>query len=217
MTDILVVCCTRQKKETSRLYQSLTRLGFSESCFVENNRAGLPASYNPFLEQYAGQDLILAFVHDDVEINDLFLREKLLNAADNFAVSGLVGSSHFAFQRDAEYFTWCDLPAEHLSGAVEQTVPSGQSYWSSYGPVPHGCLVLDGLFLAVDMRRIGPVRFDERFTFNWYDLDFCLSCHKADLVLGTTNIYAHPSQGDAASMSCIRREELFWEKWTGRV
>ena len=213
--DILVVCCTRENKDESRLYQSLKQLGFSEFHFIEHNRAGLPANYNPFLEKYAGQDLIVVFVHDDVGINDFSLREKLLKAAEHFAISGLVGSSEFALRREVDYFTWCNVPAEHLSGAVEHTLPSGQTYWSSYGPVPHRCLVLDGLFLAVDMKQIGAIRFDERFTFNWYDLDFCLSCHKAGLTLGTTNIYAHHDSGGRCLDDLYQNEKnLFWEKWT---
>jgi hypothetical protein len=73
---------------------------------------------------------------------------------------------------------------------------------------------MDGLFLAVDMLRIGNVRFDTRFTFHLYDLDFCLTAHFANLVLRITNVYVqHASLRHFASTAYQQAFLEFRSKW----
>lgn len=215
MRDLLFISCTSAAKESTPLFHSLGRLGIIDYVFVEHNRQGLPACYNGFLDQHAGADQVLVFVHDDVTIADVFVRDKLGLAAQQFTVTGLVGSSYFDPRLSTDYFAWPLWPREHLSGAVEHAVPGG-AMWSLYGPTPRRCVVLDGLFLAVDMAMIGAVRFDERFHFHLYDLDFCLSAHAAGLTLGTTNVYVnHASAGRYDTDAYRAALKAFREKWQG--
>ena len=91
MRKLFIVSCTRGRKEETDLYRSLRKLGTDSFLFVENNRKGLSTCYNRILDEKAGRDEIVIFVHDDVTIGDLFLQEKITEAFDlrNYAIAGL--------------------------------------------------------------------------------------------------------------------------------
>ena len=214
MRELLFISCTPGAKEDTRLYASLQKLGLTNFRFLEHNRRGLSAGYNTFLRQFANTNRILVFVHDDVTLADVFIQEKLDAASQMFDIVGLVGSSRFDLHINPPY-NWSAWPASSLSGAVEHLTAQGLAFWSYFGPTPQRCVILDGLFLAVDMLTIRNVRFDEQFTFHLYDLDFSLAAHHAGLVCGTTNIYAqHASQGDYASPDYLQAAQLFQQKWS---
>jgi len=74
-------------------------------------------------------------------------------------------------------------------------------------------VVLDGLFLAVDTKQIGSLRFDEQFAFDFYDVDFCLRAHCAGLVLGTVGIYVNHRSAGIDSASYHQAQQRFRAKW----
>ncbi len=216
MRKLFIVSCTRGRKEETDLYRSLRKLGTDCFLFVENNRKSLSTCYNRLLDEKSGGDEIVIFVHDDVTIGDLFLHEKITEAFDqeNYAIAGLAGTSDFKIRPDAGVISWFQPPAEALSGAVETHLPDGSTIMSAFGPTPKRCVVLDGLFLAIDLRKIGPVRFDEQLAFHFYDLDFCLTAHLAGLSLGTINIYVtHRSGGVFSSQAFKEAQATFRAKW----
>ena len=215
MKKLSVVSCTRGRKEETDLYHSLRKLGTSCFVFIENNRNGLSTCYNRILDERAGRDEIVIFVHDDVTIGDLFLQEKITTAFDerNYAIAGLAGTSDFKIPPDLGTIFWLQPPAEAWSGAVEHHI-GGSTIMTVYGPTPKRCVVLDGLFLAVDIGKIGQVRFDEQLAFHFYDLDFCLAAHRAGLILGTTNVYVtHRSGGNLSSPAFKAAQTAFRAKW----
>lgn len=216
--ELAFCSCTRGAKEGTDLFLSLEALGLSACAeFVEWNERGLATRYNAFLDAHAGRDAIVVFAHDDVAIEDPFVREKLVRGACRFAVQGLAGASSFNLQLGSPQTIWLRAPAEALSGAVEHVLSATETFWSSYGPVPRRCVVLDGLFLAVDLLKVGSVRFDETFDFDFYDLDFCLAAHEAGLALGTVNVHArHRSGGSFSGARYQERQESFRAKWLGR-
>ena len=219
MRDLLFVACTRGRREETPLWASLARLGL-EGHFFEHNTSGLPERYNPVIDAHAGADRIVTFLHDDVQLADVFVRDKLEAAlsADGYAIAGLAGASSLDLAHERPFTAWWHAPAEHRSGAVDHRMPSGRNLWTTYGATPRRCLVLDGLFLAVDMRRIGAVRFDPRFTFHFYDLDFCLSAHHAGLTMGTVNVYAHhASIGALGAGDSLLQQQRFRDKWADRL
>jgi len=213
MRKMSFVTCTTGVKEQTLLYRSLQKLKITDYEFIEHNCRGLSECYNQWLDRYAGEDRLLVLVHSDVAIADVFIDEKLDAAAQAFNIIGLVGTTHFNFQAPVPHFAWPVWPREYLSGAVEHG-GSGRCDWSYYGPTPRRCVAMDGLFLAVDMRTIGSVRFDPQFTFHLYDLDFCLTAHLAHLALGTTNVYVqHASVGSFASEAYQNAMQRFRTKW----
>ena len=214
LRDVVIVSTTAGEKESTLIHQSLCKLDLRNYHIVERNRRGLSDVYNEFLDRFAGQDCIVVLAHSDLRICDAFIREKLTEAAMVFNIIGIVGSSHFDVAMETPNYAWPIWPPEMLSGAVEHLFVDGSSHWFSYGPTPRRCVAMDGMFLAVDMLKIGTHRFDPRFSFHLYDIDFCLSAHKKNLVLGTTNVCAqHASVGDFRSDAYRRALESFQKKW----
>jgi hypothetical protein len=214
MRDVFFLSCTRGGKEETALYRSLQRLQIRDFHFIEHNQRGLPECYNEYLDKLAGTDQILVFVHSDVTIADVFVREKLNEAAKTFNIIGLVGSARFDFLVEREHYAWTVWPRDCLSGAVEHVFGNGSRLWFSLGPTPRRCIIMDGVLLGIDLRAIGDVRFDPRFTFHLYDLDFCLAAHIANLTLGTQNIYVqHLSCGDFTSDAYRQSVKVFRAKW----
>lgn len=184
-----------------------------------NNTDGLPVVYNEYLQNYDSAD-IFVFVHDDVWLADSFLLEKLRLALRRFDVIGLAGNRRrspkqpaWLFSRqDGSEFVW-DWP--WLSGAVSHGKP-GQSEVMEYGPSPMPCLLLDGVFLAASasLLKASRVCFDERFMFDFYDMDFCRSASKAGLMLGTWPIaIIHESVGEFGKLSWHGARHLYFDKW----
>jgi hypothetical protein len=214
LRDIFVVSTAIGTKESTLVYRSIIKLGLCDFQIVEHNRRGLSEVYNEFLDRFAGQDRILVLVHSDVMIVDAFIREKLSHAATLFNIVGLVGTSHFDLAASARNCAWLNFPREFLSGAVEHMLADGSTAWASFGPTPRKCVALDGLFLAIDMLKIGNHRFDPQFAFHLYDIDFCLSAHANHLTLGTANIAAHhASMGSYGTEAYGQSFEAFRQKW----
>lgn len=89
------------------------------------------------------------------------------------------------------------VAGELVSGAVAHGKnPFGPV--SYFGPAPAACDLLDGVFLAARAGRLceSGVRFDPRFRFHFYDLDFCRTARQAGLRVGTWPIApVHQSEG----------------------
>lgn len=58
------------------------------------------------------------------------------------------------------------------------------------------------------------MRFDERFMFDFYDLDFCRSVERAGLRMGTWPIaITHTSVGQSGSPAWRGSLQTYREKW----
>lgn len=182
---------------------------------------GLSEAYNQFLDQ-APAGAFLLFVHDDVYIHDWFFVQRLEEAFTRFDVVGLAGnrvpdlrqpSWALRFDGDEAPLGWQD-PSQ-LSGAVGHGDPARPSV-TVYGPCPAACPLLDGLFLAVnvDALRAASVRFDPRFRFHGYDLDFCRAATAAGLRVGTWPIaVTHASGGSFGAEDWKHAARLYKAKW----
>jgi hypothetical protein len=215
----LIVSCTRGFKEDTELYRSLQKLGIDHFQFFENNRGGLSSCYNLVLGEKAGSDEVVIFVHDDVSIRDAFFQEKIDDAFDRhgYAVAGVAGTAGYRIGPRLVDTPWFHQPQQLLSGWVEHLGANGAPVMNNIGPTLRRCIVLDGLFLAVDLGKAGNIRFDEQFAFHFYDHDFCLSAHEAGLVLGTCNIYlTHKLNGSELSEDFRQAQNDFRTKWLPR-
>src|SRR5437899_270372 len=63
----------------------------------------------------------------------------------------------------------------------------GRSLQVFKGPPAQECRLLDGVLLAVRKSTFDKtgIRFDERFDFHFYDLDFCRQCEAQRIRMGT--------------------------------
>ena len=170
---------------------------------------------------------MLVFVHDDVYLDDWMLGVHLMEALDHFDVVGVAGNT----RRQPSQLTWyleppvtlpdgrlslTDWDSAHLSGAVAHGAPA-QSMVKVYGPAPQPVALLDGVFLAARAARLreAQVRFDPRFDFHFYDLDFCRTAQAAGLRLGTWPLaITHASGGQSVhSASWQVGAQRYLEKW----
>lgn len=182
-----------------------------------NNQTGLASVYNAVLQQAQDDDAVL-FLHDDVWLDDPQWIDKLFLALKRFDVVGLAGNRRRVRKQPAWLFIDLDpfvYDAPNLSGVVcHGRDPRGNP--SQYGPTPSPCELLDGVFLAMrgDTLRRAGVRFDERFRFHFYDMDFCRSARAAGLSLGTWPIMiTHQSAGAFDSPGWREGYAIYLDKW----
>jgi GT2 family glycosyltransferase len=226
MPRVLIVAATKFDKLYFERFMylglSLKRLSYDktiESSIIYDSRVGLPGIYNSHLVE-AHRDKIVVFTHADVYIDDYFISGRLHEALQRFDIIGLAGNKRrlprqpsWAFVNDSPQFTWDNF--ENLSGAVSHFNEKGSEV-STYGPLPAQCQLLDGVFLAARVSTLldRKVLFDERFPFEFYDLDFCRTAVNAGLTLGTWPIaITHASGGSFGSPGWRTCRDLYYVKW----
>lgn len=219
-----LVCATRLTADEfwgrSALGLSLRRMAHDDRLkprvFFENRR-GLPVLYN---ERIAAEDAspVLAFIHDDVWLDDFFFFEHVMAAVHTFDVIGVAGNRRRAPGQPSWAFPTIKFEWDeraNLSGVVSHG-PSPFGQISAFGPVPAECELLDGVLLAArrDLLRAKRVGFDERFEFHFYDMDFCRSARAAGLRLSTWPIaITHQSEGGFGSNAWLESYKKYLGKW----
>lgn len=92
---------------------------------------------------------------------------------------------------------------------------SGAGKLDSFGPSPSAVKLLDGVFIAARADKLlsSTVRFDPRFKYHFYDLDFCRQCEAAGLTMGTWPIsLTHGSYGSWGD-GWRKAKNLYLDKW----
>jgi len=181
------------------------------------NKRPLADVYNRAIER-AERDDVLAFVHDDVWIDDWRVADRLRDALAAYDVVGVAGNRERAPGQASWVFDGDrPNPGHHsLSGAIQHGALDAPAP-SRYGDAPARVRLLDGVFLAALAGTLKDrgVRFDPRFPFHFYDTDFCRSCEKAGLRLGTWPIaLTHASSGENwAGETWDAAYQLYLDKW----
>jgi GT2 family glycosyltransferase len=181
------------------------------------NRTGLPEIYNARIAAADGAES-LVFVHDDVWVDDYFLADRVLDGLRDFDVIGVAGNRRRVPRQPGwgyvdTKFTTDD--SANLSGAVAHGAHPF-SHVISFGPVPAPCELLDGVFMAARRSSLtrSEVRFDARFDFHFYDLDFCRTARARGLRLGTWPIcITHQSTGAFGKPQWSQKYREYLEKW----
>ena len=224
---IEIVSATRLSESefwsSSALGLSLRRLGNDHRLVPRPayaNQRGLPDVFNARIDAGDAAD-ILVFMHDDVWIDDYYLADRVIEGLRSYDVLGVAGNRRriprqpaWAFVENVEdRFRW-DEPA-NLSGSVAHgKEPFGAI--GHYGPAPAECELLDGVFLAARKPALiaKGVRFDSRFEFHFYDLDFCRSARQRGLRLGTWPIcLTHQSGGAYGTAQWREKYRAYLDKW----
>ncbi len=201
MKKILIVTCSKDDGKNSKLVSSLQEL--KDKCTLvinSNNQTGLSVAYNRQLtrENLKKHDIVL-YVHDDVYIDDLKLQGKLYTALFHMKhdIIGLAGAANITLK---EPYLW-HLMSEQKdwSGAVSHPVDNDtRAAVTSFGSWPRRCLVMDGLFLAVNLKSVLDAgwKFNENYMYHHYDISSCLDANKLGLKMTTYPInVTHASPG----------------------
>ncbi|MDE2447584.1 MAG: hypothetical protein KGO22_01340 [Gammaproteobacteria bacterium] len=222
---IRIVCATRKSRDD---FFTKTALGQSLSLnrppavdvrlFPENVR-GLPEVYNSAIGESVRDGVILLFLHDDLHLCDFHWADTLRQGLGVFDIIGLAGNR----RRVAGQPSWLFLDErltpdsrDNLSGTVGHGRGLPLDAVDVFGPAGQAVRLLDGLFLAVrsETLRAKSLRFDERFDFHFYDLDFCRQAERAGLRMGTWPIsVVHESSGSFVNDVWRRSYETYLEKW----
>lgn len=172
-------------------------------CTIEyNNTEGLPSVYNKYLTKTYKNEYII-FVHDDLLISDIFAREKILQGFEQYDIIGLAGTSKIV---NTTYPAWhimagWDEPEHGYKHSLGEVTHIHQDYvkTSIYGKTQGRALILDGLFLGINVERILQTncKFDTDFNYHFYDLSFCLQANKSKLTMGVIQLFCtHRGLGD---------------------
>ena len=178
--EICVVVSSR--KSGSECDEFITML--KETCgtpakfvFVTNDGLmGLSELYGSMLENTSIDSDIMIFMHDDVvPLRHGWGKEvvRLFNKHREYGIIGVAGSSEF----NNECAWWRN---KRIYGQVlHKNEKTGQSWLTAFSPLLDKDLqevcVIDGLFMAVNRKKVSK-NFDESLNyFDFYDIDFCLA------------------------------------------
>ena len=181
------------------------------------NADGLPTVFNAHINEI-NRNKILLFIHDDVWIDDYFVVDRLLDAVNTYDLVGVAGNTRRLTRQVAWTYINERFDADdrlHLTGAVaDGESPFGKVVF--FGPAPRACRLLDGVFLAApcDVLLDREVSFDARFSFHFYDMDFCRTAELQGLRLGSWPIaITHVSRGGCNTQPWQDARAKYLEKW----
>lgn len=220
MNNIKIYTATKGNKKDCILYKCLQKyepeqLGISVH-YEEKNTKSLQRCYNNFIDDARKNDIDVAvFIHDDVHINTRDLYFLISEAADQYTVFGLAGATSCRVGSPALWHLMSKR--EDQRGCVAHGDKRTYTY-TSFGPVPSRCLVIDGVFIGINIKELPEnVRFDESYPskFHYYDIDFSLECNRNHVTLGVVDIpIIHSSPGlTNPDKEFYDGQAYFIEKW----
>ena len=220
MNSIKIYTATKGNKKDCILYKCLQNYELKHSGisihYEEKNTKSLQRCYNNFIDDARKNDIDIAvFIHDDVHINTRDLYFLISEAADQYTVFGLAGATSCRVGSPALWHLMSRR--EDQRGCVAHGSKRSYSY-TSFGPVPSRCLVIDGVFIGINIKELPEnVRFDESYPskFHYYDIDFSLECNRNHVTLGVVDIpIIHNSPGlTNPDKEFYDGQAYFIEKW----
>ncbi len=199
-----IFCCTKHSDEKqTELYKSVIEFEKLDVFFKKENADGLSASYNNFLNSKEADEYdAVIFCHDDLYIDDLKLEQKLMKAFDlGYDIVGLAGCINPAIQKPALWHLMAGgVQGGNLRGRVGHFADNNSDdyFVTSFGKTPSRVIILDGLFLAVNIKaaKAAKWKFNENYNFHHYDIASCLDANSKKLRLGVYPINVmHRSHG----------------------
>ncbi|MGB8985139.1 MAG: tetratricopeptide repeat protein [Candidatus Sulfotelmatobacter sp.] len=210
------VCATRHSAEeflaksplgrSLPLYRTFPKGQRIELRLFKENTQGLSTVYNIAIEEARDDRAILVFIHDDVFLSDYYWADHLLEGFREFDIVGIAGNRRRAL-RQASWMYLDDQFRRDDDDNLSGVLGHGEGFpnlteLSIYGEPCQECKLLDGVLLAVRSRTLieNELRFDPRFRFHFYDLDFCRQAEEGGLRMGTWALsIIHASAGKLGS------------------
>lgn len=230
MEIIRFVCATRETREgffanaplgrSLLLYRTFPRRQAIELRLFAENSLGLPTVYNTAIEEARSAPAVLVFIHDDVYLSDYYWSYHLFNALERFGIVGLAGNR----RRVPRQASWMFLDDRFIADSYENlsgVLGHGDGFpnlrqLSVYGDPGQEVKLLDGVLLAARSGTLlaKELRFDPRFTFHFYDLDFCRQAELREISMGTWAISAiHASAGRLGDADWREAYRQYLEKY----
>lgn len=211
---ISIVYCTRQSNpehkehliKTSGLHKQI------EVIEIVNNGESLTSAYNRGLTQ-ATNDIVV-FCHDDITLETNQWGKKLLKQFDKHNEYGIIGVAGTKYLSQSGQW-WENR--KKMYGRVAHT-HEGKTWLSTYSPDMgvdiEEVIVVDGVFFAIDKRKIKE-NFNESFEgFHFYDVSFCFENYLKGVKIGVvTNIRVNHKSIGMTNDSWESNRKQFSEKY----
>jgi len=217
---ILVVSATRKSKTNQkniRLLEGLKLLKKDVDVKIHYlNEDPLPKVYNQYInEKTLAKHDIVAFVHDDVYIDDLKFRGKLCTAVNSgLDIVGVAGCINPTISVPALWHLMADKK-DHRGFCAHSIPKTNAMHMTTFGPTPSRVAFVDGVFMAVNLKEAidKDWKFNENFAFHHYDLSSCLDANAKKMKIGVFPIHIiHDSPGlDPDDETFIASEKKFME------
>lgn len=196
---LIVSCTTKKHFQDTLLHQSIEKLqkNFETKWYCEN-KLGLSKIYNAAFKDYAKDYQRIVYVHDDVYLDDAMLDSKLDDAMHNmnYDIVGLAGALNPTIQHPALWHIMSKR--EHHRGYAGHLSHDGFKYMTGFGTTPARVVVVDGLFVAVNVKAAIEKnwQWNENFEFHHYDIASCIDANAKGMKVGVypINVF-HQSPG----------------------
>lgn len=170
--------------------------------FIGNNgTTSMTKMLNNAFKRKIENNAIILFMHDDIEMMTIGWGKKLLELFNNsdYGIIGVAGSTVLY-----ENTPWWQVEENNRLGQVLHK--SNDIWLTPYSDIiPNEisqCVVIDGLFIAVNP-NLTKKEFDESIEgFHLYDIDFCLNNFLCGVKIGVTTAFRliHKSIGQTNQM-----------------
>lgn len=214
---ITVIYCTKEHNpEHTEHIKLLSGSRDTEVIEYINNGEGLTKPYNKCLAE-AKYDIVV-FMHDDVEIMTKNFAKKLVKMFNKNPEYGIIGAA--GGKNIPESGKWWE-DKRKMYGRVYHT-HEGKTWLSAYSPDQNDRVVetamVDGLFFAIDKRKI-KVNFDETVEgFHFYEITFCIQNYLEGVKIGVfTNIKLNHMSIGATNDEWERNRVTFSEKFSDNL
>jgi hypothetical protein len=221
----IVACSITRSKEAcqTKIHQNLLKINQTKNSSIKlhlkcnNSKIGLSEYYNNCIDEFAKNNDYMIFVHDDVEFINTDLSYQIQEGMKKYDVLGVAGCTNPQIKDKNLWHLMADR--SDLRGFAGHTCPetNNQLYVTVFGPTPSRVLMIDGVVMIINCKKIleTGVRFDHTYKFHHYDMDFSLSCNMNKLKIGTWPILInHSSPGlREFHQQWIESNDYFKNKW----
>lgn len=229
MEKIRFVCGTRLSSEdffkdsplgkSLQFYRTFPKQDIELRLF-QNNSCSLSVIYNEAIEESKVNPAVLVFIHDDVYLSDYYWALHLMNALKVFQIVGIAGNK----RRIPAQCSWMYLNDKFESDSFDNlsgVIGHGNGFpdlrqLSVYGEPGQAVKLLDGVMLAVRSQTLieSGLRFDPRFDFHFYDMDFCRQADALGVSMGTWPIsLIHGSIGRLGGQQWLEAYQKYRDKY----
>ncbi len=163
----------------------------------------------------------LLFLHDDIEIYDMFFMEKLDRSFEKFGAVGLAGST--LINMSGTKLAWHNCKREHVRGTVGHIFKDEptSTFFNTFGICGPNVSVacIDGLFIGLNMKECrGKTLFWSSPYFDFYDFAFSILCAFEGIKIGCPSIctkhFSHGAGLHDDRYIEIQKKFLIWFKET---
>jgi hypothetical protein len=189
-----------------------------------SNEMGLSAVYNLIISyienSYSNKtNGCIVFVHDDVSIQDLFFFDKLKHYHEKYDVIGVAGSTQI--NSKSERIAWHLSDKKSHRGFVMHKQSDDLFTMNSFGPAPSEVATIDGVLMSISFNALFKhnLRFDEDFSFDFYDMSLCAKALIKKLKIGIIPLLIyHDSHGNGIlDNRYIEASEKFNKKYMEKL